>query len=78
MRCQKRELSKKAVTAAATSAAFSASAGLGREAIAKLSPEAVGAASVAHGSRIMAARAMREVHRAELAAEVAAAEQVPP
>lgn len=78
MRRQQRELSKQADTAAATSASFSAAAGLGREAIAELSPEAVGAASAAHNSRIAAARAMREVHKAELAVEVATAEQVPP
>ncbi len=76
VRRQQRELAKQAASHAATAAAFCEAVGLAPGAAAALPPAALAAASAARGSRVLAARAMRELHKAQLQVEVATAEQV--
>lgn len=76
VRRQQRELSKQAAGNAATASTYCQTVGLPPEAVAQLPPEVAAAAAAAHGSRISALRAWRDLHKSQLLVEVATGEQV--
>jgi len=75
VRRQQRELSKQAAGNAATASTYCQTVGLPPEAVAQLPPEVAAAAAAAHGSRISALRAWRDLHKSQLLVEVATGEQ---